>query len=362
MIRVLIADDSPIIRSSLTKSVELVNDTTVVSYSACNGTDALEWLSGHFADVCVTDIRMPRMDGLTLIERINEHYPWMVCLVVSSYDEFEYAKQSILLHALDYILKPVDDQLLHQALERADEKVTGDRKAIAAQLLLKRLPHNRKQMELWLEHIHALKLETVPLMIVDTLDLLESWVEGRYYLLNALSSLWLYFAAEELGMGKLEEEWDEGKDLGLGEKVLLGDQLRFYFRLCAVRRLEEGAYMLLDIKRGGRDQSTGRLIRKIKQYVKEHCREDINLQDLADYVELNKSYISTLFKQETGLTIWSYIVSERMSSARDLLLNSNLKVYEISYQVGYEDLSYFSQLFKKHYGLTPLDYKKRMEQ
>lgn len=361
MIRVLIADDSAIIRTSLAKSVELANDTTVVSYCACSGIDALEWLDGHFADVCVTDIRMPRMDGLTLIERINNLYPWMVCLVVSSYDEFEYAKQSILLNALDYILKPVDDALLHQALERAEEKVTGGRRGIAAQLLLKQLPHNRKQMEAWLEHIHAMRMETIPLLIVDTLDLLESWVEGRFYLLNALSVLWLHYVAEELGTEKLDEEWDEGKDLGLGDKILPLEQLRFYYRLCAVRRLEEGAYKLLEIKRGTRDQSTSRLIQAIRQYVKEHFKEDINLQELADYVGLNKSYMSTLFKQETNMTIWSYIVAERMSGARDLLLNSNLKVYEISYQVGYEDLSYFSQLFKKHYGMTPLDYKKRME-
>ncbi|MGO4495377.1 helix-turn-helix domain-containing protein [Paenibacillus sp. 2RAB27] len=50
-----------------------------------------------------------------------------------------------------------------------------------------------------------------------------------------------------------------------------------------------------------------------------------------------------------------------MNHSRDFLLNSQLKVYEIANRVGYEDVDYFTKLFKKHFGLNPLDYKKRME-
>ncbi|MNU02675.1 HTH-type transcriptional activator Btr [compost metagenome] len=61
------------------------------------------------------------------------------------------------------------------------------------------------------------------------------------------------------------------------------------------------------------------------------------------------------------MTVWQFIVVERMNHSRDFLLNSQLKVYEIANRVGYEDVDYFTKLFKKHFGLNPLDYKKRME-
>lgn len=360
MIRVLIVDDVHLIRARLSSAVEDFNDTTVVSATAPNGEKALEWLSQSFADLCITDIRMPVMDGLQLIEQINARFPWMKCLVVSSYDDFEYAKMSIQLNALDYIMKPIENEVLSEALHKATHKIKEIRELDASRLLIKKLPHHRAHMERWLDHVRTLKLETFPLLIVETLELLEQWVEGNYYLLNALSNLWLQTAIEELTSERFRIELDEGKDLGLGDKDLPLENIRSYFRLCAVRRLEEGAYRLVDVMRGTRDQQTTRTVELMKTYIVKHCVEQINLQDLADLVSMSKTYMCTLFKQEMEMTVGNYIIAERMKAARDRLLESSDKVYEIANQVGYEDVNYFSQQFKKHFGLSPLDYKKRM--
>ena len=102
-----------------------------------------------------------------------------------------------------------------------------------------------------------------------------------------------------------------------------------------------------------------KVIENIKEYVKGHLRGDIKLQELAEHVALNKTYMCTVFKQETNLTIWNYIVLERMTLAREKLLNTTDKVYEIANFVGYEDVNYFSTLFRKHFGMSPLDYRKR---
>lgn len=361
MIRVLLVDDAPIIRESLTQSIDEVNEMIVVSGTAANGQKALEWLETHYADLCITDIRMPVMDGLALIDNINNRYPWMACMVVSSYDDFEYAKMSIQLKALDYILKPVNPALLASAMERLMNHIQQERSRDAATMLLRKLPHHRIWLERWLEHIRTLHTETLPLLIVETLELLESWVDNRYYLLNALSNAWLQTLIEELLADKIHLELDEGKDLGLGGKELGVDSIRSYFRLCAVRRLEEGAYRLITAMRGVRDQQTIRKIEMIKEYIALHFAEDINLQELSEVVEMNKTYMCTLFKQETGATVWNYIMGERMRKARSLLLETSDKVYEIASQVGYEDVPYFSQIFKKYYGMSPLDYKKRMK-
>lgn len=361
MIRVLVVDDAPLIRASLTQSVEEENETTVVAGNAANGEKALAWLEAHYADLCITDIRMPMMDGLALIEHINAKYPWMKCMVVSSYDDFEYAKQSIQLKALDYILKPVNPTLLSRALDRAVRQIHQDRSLAASDMLLRRLPHHRQWVERWLEQIRTLRTDTLPLLIVETLELLESWVDNRYYLLNALSNIWLRTMIEEMMGDKLHLELDEGKDLGLGEKKLENSSVRGYFRLCAVRRLEEGAYRLVEAMKGVRDHQTSRKIEQIQEYIRVHLTENIVLKDMAAAVDMNKSYMCTFFKQETGMTIWSHIIAERMQKARNLLLGSNAKVYEIAYEVGYEDVAHFSSAFKKTYGMSPQDYKKRMK-
>jgi two-component system response regulator YesN len=181
-------------------------------------------------------------------------------------------------------------------------------------------------------------------------------------LLNALSNLWLHSLIEELSSDKFELELDEGKDLGLGEALLPRDTIRSYFRLCAVRRLEEGAYRIMETMRGARTQPAMKAILQIKAYIEAHYKEQINLQELADIVAMNKSYMCTLFKQETNMTIWSYIVAERMKNARNLLMQTKDRVYEVANEVGYEDVNYFSQLFKKHFGMSPNDFKKRMNE
>ncbi|WP_139996578.1 response regulator transcription factor [Paenibacillus paridis] len=361
MIRVLLVDDSPLIRESLSQSVEEAGDLTVVSGTAANGEKALTWLDSHYADLCITDIRMPVMDGLTLIERINERYPWMMCLVVSSYDDFEYAKTSIQLKALDYILKPVDNRLLNRTLVAAEGRINQERSRDAASIMLRKLPHHRSFLERWLNQVRTLQTGTMPLLIVDTLELLESWIGHQYYLLNALSDAWLQMLIEELMEDKLRLELKEGKDLVFGERTLPISEIRSHFRLCAVQRLEEGSHQLVAAMRGVRDTQTMRKIELVKQYIREHFTKDINLQELAEQVDMNKTYMCTLFKQETGITVWNYIVAERMQKARSLLLETSFKVYEIANEIGYEDVPYFSQNFKKYYGMTPLDYKRRMK-
>ncbi len=361
MIRVLIVEDAPLIRQSLAIKAESWNDTTVVAGTAANGKQALEWLEQNYADICMTDVRMPMMDGLELIKHVNEKYPWMVSFLISSYSDFEYAKQSLELNAVDYVLKPVEQQALNVSLGKAASKLAAVRNSEAAAILVRKLPLHRGMLDRWMEHVRSIRIETMPLMVVDTLEMLEDWVEERYWLLNPLAMAWLQMVVDELSTERFSMELHEGKDLGLGEAVLSRDKIRPYFRLCAVRRLEEGAHRLFKVMKGLQENQTTKLIDHIQKYVQDHYATITSLQDLANVVNMSKNYMSNLYKQETGMTVWGYVVSVRMKQARELLLNTDLKNYEISSRVGYEDSTHFSQLFKEYYGLSPSEYKKRME-
>lgn len=100
-------------------------------------------------------------------------------------------------------------------------------------------------------------------------------------------------------------------------------------------------------------------VRKIKSYINIHYHEDISLNELAEYVELSPAYISHIFSENTGMTIKNYIKEKRMQQAEYLLKETTLKVYEISDQIGINNVRYFSNLFKERTGLTPNDYRNR---
>nr|WP_294493601.1 helix-turn-helix transcriptional regulator [uncultured Anaerosporobacter sp.] len=88
-----------------------------------------------------------------------------------------------------------------------------------------------------------------------------------------------------------------------------------------------------------------------------HYHEDITLLDIANKVHVNSSYLSRSFKEHTGATIIATLNNKKIEKAKELLLNSDLKIYEISEAVGISDTTYFSHFFKKNTGLSPKEFK-----
>jgi len=92
-------------------------------------------------------------------------------------------------------------------------------------------------------------------------------------------------------------------------------------------------------------------------YTEQHYKEDISIQDLADYCSINANYASQIFKQEMGITYVRYLTNHRIEHAAWLLLNTDLTVFSIASQVGYSDYFYFAKVFKKVMGNTPTSYR-----
>jgi two-component system response regulator YesN len=98
-------------------------------------------------------------------------------------------------------------------------------------------------------------------------------------------------------------------------------------------------------------------IAKAVDYINLHYVEPINLTSVARVAHLNPEYFCRLFKEETGCKFSNYLTNLRLGQAVKLLENSDYKVYEIAEMVGYSNLSYFSTLFKKYYGVSPFDFR-----
>ena len=135
--RIMLVDDEEEVRKAMIRKMDWEQLGFTVAGDAENGEDALEKLEMLEPDVVMTDIRMPYMDGLTLVAKIREKYPFIKILIFSGYDDFEYAKQAIKYRVTEYILKPVNGEELSEILTRVrislDEEIEQRRNISALQ-------------------------------------------------------------------------------------------------------------------------------------------------------------------------------------------------------------------------------------
>ncbi|MGG0823554.1 response regulator [Paenibacillus turicensis] len=105
------------------------------------------------------------------------------------------------------------------------------------------------------------------------------------------------------------------------------------------------------------DQQHSILLHQIYDYVQQNYANDISLTEMANHLHMNYSYLSSYFKQRTGENLTTYINRIRVEQAKKLLLDLNLSVSEVSAMTGFSEHNYFSKVFKKLTGFTPLEFR-----
>ena len=107
------------------------------------------------------------------------------------------------------------------------------------------------------------------------------------------------------------------------------------------------------------DHASNHAMYDIIYYINHNYQENIKLNTLASLFGYNSSYLGKLFKQRIGVSFHSYLDYVRISRSKVLLLQTNLKMYDISEQIGYKNVDYFHQKFKEHVSMTPLAFRKK---
>ena len=336
MIRLLLADDERIIREGIERMIPCHELGIEITASCANALSALDSMTDALPDILLTDIKMPGMDGLALIERALTLKPDLQCVILSGYEEFDFARKAMCLGVKEYLLKPCDPQELREVLARLCRAVR-ERRARAENVFGAR---QRRVREMAARMEEMLEGEDLSLCAVEAaLNAAEDASIIREALIYVVSHR--VEAPGEWGLQQISGIYDQGPE-ALAEKVV--ECLR---RLQTLSRGEET------------------FVEKMKGYMRAHYSEPgLSLQYLADQVvHMNADYIGKEFARAEGLKVSRYLTQVRMERAKKLLLaQKEPLIYEIAEQVGLgHNPQYFSQLFRKYTGMTPKEYILRAE-
>lgn len=191
--------------------------------------------------------------------------------------------------------------------------------------------------------------------------------------------IWLHFASDafqEIDEARLTQELTEKKSekwvvfpnrtdrLEIERMFLMANQLldlyqgrvgeRYlnHFLICILDELTFQTIRMLTKERVGKED-----IQPIQDWIRTYATEDISLQDVAEYFNYNKNYLSQKYKQHFGLSVNQQIIHYRLTHAKSLLTTTNKTIQEIAFEVGYEDEKYFMRLFKEREKTTPTKYR-----
>lgn len=172
-------------------------------------------------------------------------------------------------------------------------------------------------------------------------------VKNIFYKLSSI----LFGEAEKRGLDLNHEEDQGGKHLwSLISDFQTLQELKEY--LCNITNAVIDG--IEDMK------STSRAVLNVIQFIREnYSNADLSVKMLADRVYLTPTYLSTLFRKETGKTISDFIIEVRIERSKDLLVKQNIKLIEVAESVGYGDANYYAKVFKKQTGMAPSTYREK---
>ncbi|MFP7477260.1 response regulator [Terribacillus saccharophilus] len=485
MLRAALFDDEFIVVQGLQTMVCWDKFGIELIGTAQNGLEALDYFKANKPDIILTDIRMPGLDGLALIERILELEPSTLCIVFSGFNDTAYLKKAIKLGVVDYLEKPVTlskvEDVLARAIKKADHikriKTLENEREINQQERLKHVLHHlmlrhEEGERNWEQAVQNYSKKVYGFTVLASEDVIQ--IEkpnlksvpvrsGDEYLmvllhLTALSSQHYKYSVTsnvkgKVGIGRtytepgyLHKSYQQAKkayryakflgvpflhyedidisntapqDLSSMEKAIfasmrtndevsLKEHVRTWMRelrqSCQLEILESEivrlVYLGLEVAKENGAHDTGhdynfhhdirtldtseamekwllckmvKFLESIRQakitlsqgsveqakvFIETCYYKDITLQDVAARVGMNTTYFSMLFKETTGITYIKYLTNIRIEKAKELLLNGG-KVKEVSEKVGYHSYRHFTDVFKRHTGVSPGSYREK---
>ena len=404
MLKILIVDDEQVVRVYLQSIVNWEQYDCQVVTTCENGMEALEVMAQQPIDLILTDLEMPKMNGLQLIEEIRSRGYQTKVIVLSNHSDYDLSREVMKLGALDYYVKTnvkeadiismielVSEQVKKQLLQKhaleEEKRLKIDnfkigRKTFLTTVLTGDVYYNELELSQYVKmyHLFEPRLSLYQLRFQQPIELrqflyVDAIIAAEF---QKYDHDVVHLTQEKILVALYERTIVE-------EQVLMDHWLRIVKNIKNYLRAELQASKRLLIDSTDKLTSCTKLfqndvpgdvssviadeelshyrpeIQSILYYIHEHYDERITLQDLSAFACLNEAYLSRLFKMETKKTINSYINELRIYKAKELLKSPNIMVKEVAQLVGIKDQLYFNRVFKKFCGENPTDYQDRVK-
>jgi two-component system response regulator YesN len=354
LIKVLIVDDEYLAREGMKKTIPWSEYDCKVCGEAQDGLEGIELARELKPDLIVTDISMPEMNGIEMAKEIRKFLPDCKLIIITGYDEFQYAKAAIRLNAVDFILKPVDEQEFLAAVKKAAEASKKSNLNISISkndvIRISNILKEEKELMLSIRAFNKAKMEELLKNIYFKMLFKE---EKNHDVIKQVSVDIVLKALSVLSEYNISVEDAELENLDIYEKAAavstLSEAYNWVYKV-VMNILNAVKEASLEASESGIDKAI--------EFIKKHYCEDISLGDVAKEVYLSESYLSRKLKKVKGISFVEYITKLRMEKAVGLLKEPNVKITEVASSLGYPDYRYFSQTFKKHTGYSPSEFVK----
>lgn len=312
---------------------------------AQDGIEALNMARANQPDVVITDICMPGMDGLELVEALSREPFSPEIFLLSGHDEFEYARRAMQFGVKHYLLKPITRQTI--------EQLGRELSAISARLQAKRTQHemlaSAEYEEMLQKALSQGDLEKLGDVFTSLKKQTHLWQENIVGL-----CIWL-----------LDILYSHLDRLRMDEQAAKRSRTHSIEEMLALKSREDKLFFVeqrfFSVAQGGRQNAKNyqlRIARKAREIIDARfAQPDFSIASLADELGLTASYASTVFRQAEGVSMSTYLTDLRLDRARGLLADSAAPISEIARISGYIDGHYFAKIFKKKYHMTPSEFR-----
>lgn len=401
MYRLIVVDDVEAARDLLAECIRRSKPDIDVIGVFADGGDVIDFLQDNSVDIIITDIKMLDKSGLDVAEYVYRNKLKTNVIIVSAYDDFEYAKQAIKFGVFEYLNKPIDIFEVDDAIERAIENLkrneaeeknvsemyTNSKMCFWEEIVLEREPvkiaafkalypkldENNVFVSSCVLNIKNYSIYKTTKWNYESEKLIDAICGIIRLTLNDMSAYDVNFV--NLRNGKIQiiiiKENDEHIDFN---KVLsnivsmLKLDVEYYnvIEACKISDINTAVYLgndeMSDKTNKLFDDSEDSIIQcveKAKEYISDNIENDIYREEISNYVGYSDSYFAKCFKERVGMSINKYIQSERIKRII-LLLNTDMKIKDIANRMNYSNAKQMGRSFKTNVGMTPEEYRRNV--
>ena len=393
MYKTLFVDDERLIREGISNLIDWERITGQELTLAENAKVALKYLEHEKYEIVISDIYMQDMNGIELAKCIKGKWPDVVVILLSAYEDFDYARKAIEAGVFKYLLKPVIPEELEDAVNEAISQVKINEET------KKRIDHSQEVLE---DYRRELKKNLWKDILSGNMRN-EDEIFERFEKMNMSKNISPIYVVvyktddesmlyqNQVAIDKVVSSCFEGyidtvfmdnyivillkKENAKSVLYAFGDLVKemFHFEVYmgegkTVKDLstlhmsvESAKYNIQKNRANKKDEPTQIVLATVEMIRKEIENVDFNINTIANALYLTPAYFSRVFKRKMGMTCIDFIKNYRINLAKELLQNTDLSIQQISEKTGYATVYYFSQQFKQVTGESPGSFRKKRQ-